>query len=38
MDLHQLVIRFTLQEKASLCQGSDFWHTGAIERLNRVAA
>src|SRR6185295_20151577 len=23
----------TLEEKASLCLGSDFWHTAAVERL-----
>ncbi len=28
-----LVAQMTLEEKASLCSGSDFWHTHPIERL-----
>ena len=28
----------TLEEKASLCSGADFWHTKAIDRLNIPAA
>jgi len=27
------VSELTLEEKASLCLGSDFWHTAAVERL-----
>ena len=29
-----LIAQMTLEEKASLCSGSDFWHTQSIERLN----
>lgn len=32
-DIHTLISQMTLEEKASLCSGSDFWHTQAIERL-----
>ncbi|QUI21624.1 glycoside hydrolase family 3 C-terminal domain-containing protein [Vallitalea pronyensis] len=32
--IKQLVQQMTLEEKASLCSGSDFWHTQPIERLN----
>jgi hypothetical protein len=28
-----LVAQLTLAEKVSLCLGSDFWHTAAVERL-----
>jgi len=28
-----LLAELTLEEKASLCLGSDFWHTAAVERL-----
>lgn len=33
MDINKLIQEMTLEEKASLCSGSDFWHTQAIERL-----
>ena len=33
MDIKALVLRMTLEEKASLCSGGDFWHTKAVERL-----
>lgn len=33
MDAKKLVARMTLEEKASLLSGADFWHTKAIERL-----
>lgn len=33
MDVAAVVAELTLAEKASLCQGSGFWHTQAIERL-----
>ncbi len=33
MDLKKLVSEMTLEEKASLCSGSDFWHTRGVERL-----
>lgn len=31
--IQTLIARMTLEEKASLCSGGDFWHTKAIERL-----
>ena len=34
MDLKQLISSMTLEEKASLCSGQDFWTTKPIERLN----
>ena len=34
MDIKKLISEMTLEEKAGLCSGSDFWHTKAIERLN----
>lgn len=34
MDLKQLVSQMTLEEKAGLCSGFDFWHTKAVERLD----
>lgn len=33
MDVKQLVKNMTLEEKASLCSGADFWHTKAVKRL-----
>lgn len=33
MDIKKLVSEMTLEEKASLLSGSDFWHTKAVERL-----
>lgn len=33
-DIKRLVEEMTLEEKASLCSGADFWHTKAIDRLN----
>ncbi len=33
MDLKKLISEMTLEEKASLCSGSDFWHTRGMERL-----
>ena len=32
-DLKALIGQMTLEEKASLCSGSDFWHTQPVERL-----
>ncbi len=32
-DIKKLISKMTLEEKASLCSGLDFWHTKAIERL-----
>ena len=34
LDVKKLVNELTLEEKASLCSGADFWHTKAIDRLN----
>ena len=33
MDYQELVRKMTLEEKASLCSGLDFWHLKGIERL-----
>ena len=33
MDVKELVAKMTLEEKAGLCSGQDFWHTKAVERL-----
>ena len=33
MDYKELVRKMTLEEKASLCSGLDFWHLKGIERL-----
>ena len=32
-EIKELVAGMTLEEKAGLCSGSDFWHTKAVERL-----
>lgn len=32
-DIKDLIGKMTLEEKASLCSGADFWHTEKIERL-----
>lgn len=31
--IKELVSKMTLEEKASMCSGADFWHTEAVERL-----
>lgn len=33
MNVKELVKQMTVEEKAGLCSGQDFWHTKAIERL-----
>jgi beta-glucosidase len=33
MNIETIVSQMTLEEKAALCSGADFWHTKAIERL-----
>lgn len=38
LDVKKIVNELTLEEKASLCSGADFWHTKAIDRLNIPAA
>ncbi len=32
-DITEIVGRMTLEEKAGMCSGADFWHTKAVERL-----
>ncbi|MDD3334561.1 MAG: glycoside hydrolase family 3 C-terminal domain-containing protein [Eubacteriales bacterium] len=34
MDIKKTIAQMTLEEKASLCSGLDFWHTKPVERLN----
>lgn len=33
MNVKELVAKMTLEEKAGMCSGSDFWHTEGLERL-----
>ncbi len=33
MDIEKMISEMTLEEKASLLSGADFWHTKAVERL-----
>lgn len=33
-NIKELVAKMTLEEKASLCSGGDFWHTKSVDRLN----
>lgn len=33
MDMKELVSKMTLEEKAGLCSGADFWHTKEVPRL-----
>ena len=33
MDVKQIVNQMTLEEKAAMCSGADFWHLKGIERL-----
>lgn len=33
MNIEEIIASMTLEEKASLCSGRDFWHTKAIDRL-----
>ena len=33
MDIDKIISEMTLEEKAGLCSGKDFWHTKAVERL-----
>jgi len=32
-DIKKLILEMTLEEKAGLCSGLDFWHTKSVERL-----
>lgn len=36
--IKELISQMTLEEKASMCSGADFWHTKAIERLGIPAS
>lgn len=38
LDITKLLQELTLEEKAGLCSGLDFWHTKAVERLGIPAA
>ena len=38
MDVKKLVAQMTLEEKAGLCSGLDFWHTKPVERLGVPAS
>jgi len=33
VDIQKIVSQMTLEEKAKMCSGSDFWHTRGVERL-----
>lgn len=33
-DIKKVVAQMTLEEKAGLCSGKDFWHLKAVERLD----
>lgn len=33
-DIKKLVDSMTLEEKAGMCSGKDFWHLKGVERLN----
>ena len=33
MDIEKIIQSMTLEEKAGMCSGDDFWHTKAVERL-----
>ena len=36
--IRELVAKMTLEEKAAMCSGADFWHTEAVERLGIPAS
>lgn len=38
MNIEKILSEMTLEEKASLCSGRDFWHTKAIDRLGSPAS
>ena len=38
MDIKAIIEGLTLEEKAGLCSGADFWHTKAVERLGVPAS
>lgn len=33
-DIKKIISQMTLEEKAGLCSGADFWHTKGVERLS----
>ena len=33
-DIKKIISEMTLEEKAGLCSGMDFWHTKGIDRLD----
>ncbi len=33
MKIKELIAAMTVEEKAGLCSGMDFWHTKAVDRL-----
>ena len=37
-EIQALIAKMTLEEKAGLCSGADFWHTKAVERLGVPAS
>ena len=37
LDIPYLIANLTIEEKAGLCSGADFWHTKAVERLGLPA-
>lgn len=34
MNIQQIMVSMTMEEKIAFCTGADFWHTKSIERLN----
>ena len=36
--IKKLVAQMTLEEKAAMCSGADFWHTEAVARLGIPAS
>ena len=37
LNIEEILKEMTLEEKASMCSGADFWHTEAIDRLSLPA-
>ena len=38
MDVKQIISQMTLEEKAAMCSGADFWHTEKVDRLGIPAS
>lgn len=36
--IEDLIAKMTLEEKAAMCSGADFWHTESCERLEIPAS